>query len=532
MREELSDNVTIMIKEHNSNRLRLFVPMCFENTLLSYSKTIKENYVLAFCDYWGFDFRRDDIKKMTKISDYIGVRKEGFENLENFCGTIVKRIEHFEFEDLLADIKCNLKNGIPTIIHTDTYYLYWNRTFYQKAHTQHVSQVCGYDEKKKKVFIVDLDFPDKVFELSLADLRMACTFYFSFERVKNYKRKTAYELLNHYLNNAKMDFWSLKNRIICFSETFYEEFAYEKEFNPPYGVDEVLESNLIFKIRQIIKDRNLFMDFLEEVSKETEINFSKVIEGLFVSVSKWNHIINLLIKNSIIGWKNNINEKIKNVIIEISELEWETYNMLEVAMLMQCGDRKKEYYKDTTVNKLFFVPIYKYCNNKGLLCKSDNIYIENDFPGLTGLGEMILIDDEYKKGPLVWKNIQYSINVEAILDNIVCEGQEIIVENNKVFRGIGVLCCTEFGTNHESLRIIGEDKSEERVYFNSYDIADYNADNTIEVGASYSQRTNSIIREINVFTTNLIDFIYPRQVEKIVLPNCTNLHILAMTLYT
>ena len=47
------DNV-IHVIEHNSNRLRLYVPMCFENALISYSKTIHENYKAAFIDYWNF----------------------------------------------------------------------------------------------------------------------------------------------------------------------------------------------------------------------------------------------------------------------------------------------------------------------------------------------------------------------------------------------------------------------------------------------------------------------------------------------
>ena len=52
------DNI-IHIIEHNSNQLRLYVPMCFENALISYSKTMNENYKAAFIDYWNFLFYRE-----------------------------------------------------------------------------------------------------------------------------------------------------------------------------------------------------------------------------------------------------------------------------------------------------------------------------------------------------------------------------------------------------------------------------------------------------------------------------------------
>ena len=52
------DNI-IHVIEHNSNQLRLYVPMCFENALISYSKTMNENYKAAFIDYWNFLFYRE-----------------------------------------------------------------------------------------------------------------------------------------------------------------------------------------------------------------------------------------------------------------------------------------------------------------------------------------------------------------------------------------------------------------------------------------------------------------------------------------
>jgi len=155
------DNI-IHVIEHNSNRLRLYVPMCFENALISYSKTMNENYKAAFIDYWNFLFFReadnaicdsgdkqeqysegneelsDDLAyeqghKKGKLSRYIGVYENCFEGIEKYCGVKIERISDFKFEELFAFIKENLKRNMTTLLHTDTYYLPWNKTFLEKT---------------------------------------------------------------------------------------------------------------------------------------------------------------------------------------------------------------------------------------------------------------------------------------------------------------------------------------------------------------------------------------------------------------
>lgn len=553
------DNV-IHVIEHNSNRLRLYVPMCFENALISYSKTIHENYKAAFIDYWNFLFYEkgndnfadssyeegaasesaeellnaldyEKGHKAGKLSRYIGVYENCFEGMEKYCGVKIERISDFKFEELVRFIKENLKRDMTTLLHTDTYYLPWNKTFFGKNHTTHISQICGYNEEKDSFAVSDQDFPSQVFYLNAEQLKSACKYYFRFEKIENYKNKSAVQLLSEFIKSSDSKFEDLRNNIIEFAEKFRTEFSPEEEFESPLGADEVLDSQFIGRLREIIKGRNLFMDFLDDVSAESEIDLSEVIEGLFVSASKWNHIINVLVKYAIVGWEPDINIKISNVIRESAEIEYSAYNLLKEKILNNDKKQNVEETEFQQTNKYYFVPLEKYCNNKGIIYNIKEQRKEGNLSGLTNTGEVLVLSDQYKDKKISLSNVEYFLTINDRYDNLLCEGQSIRIESQEPYRNMGILCCTEFGTNHEHIKIIDEENHEEIVYFDAYDISDYTADNTVEIGACYSMVSDKIVREKNVLTTNVIKLTCPRRIERIILPYCFNLHILAITFF-
>jgi hypothetical protein len=199
------------------------------------------------------------------------------------------------------------------------------------------------------------------------------------------------------------------NNIKKFTADFMVSFSYLKEFDYPYGPDEVLESRLIENIRLIIKGRFLFMDYLLSNHYEN-ISFDYFIEILYVSASKWNHIINILIKQSIIGWNSNINKKISNVLEEISEIEEKAYNYLYNLLTVDINEIKltKPYdysFYDT-------ISLYNYYNNKGIvnfeMCKSKNLYPTS----LSDTGEYLVIDDKYLNGNIEIKDFLFKIDYD------------------------------------------------------------------------------------------------------------------------
>lgn len=553
------DNI-IHVIEHNSNRLRLYVPMCFENALISYSKTMNENYKAAFIDYWNFLFFREadntfcdsgdkqeqysegeeelsnDLSyeqghKKGKLSRYIGVYENCFEGMEKYCGVKIERISNFKFEELLAFIKQNLKSNMTTLLHTDTYYLPWNKTFFGKDHTTHISQICGYNEKKDSFAVADQDFPNQVFYLNSEQLESACKYYFRFEKIQDYKKKSAIELLSEFIQNSDSKFEDLKNNILEFSEKFRTEFSPEEEFDSPFGADEVLDSQFIGTLREIIKGRNLFMDFLDDMSAKSEIDFSDVIQGLFVSASKWNHIINVLVKYAIVGWEPDINNKISNVIRESAEIEYSAYKLLKEKILNSSKEEKTEKTEFLQSNKYYFVPLKQYCNNKGMICDIKDEQHTHTLAGLTNTGEVLVLSDQYKNKKVSLPDVEYLLTIDDGYDNLLCEGQSIQIESEDFYCGMGILCCTEFGTNHEHIKIIDEENHEEMVYFDAYDISDCTAENTVDIGACYSVVSDKIVREKNVLTTNVLKFNCAKKIRKIVLPYCFNLHIMSITFF-
>lgn len=521
---------------------------------------MNENYKAAFIDYWNFLFFREadntfcdsgdkqeqysegeeelsnDLSyeqghKKGKLSRYIGVYENCFEGMEKYCGVKIERISNFKFEELLAFIKQNLKSNMTTLLHTDTYYLPWNKTFFGKDHTTHISQICGYDEKKDSFAVADQDFPNQVFYLNSEQLESACKYYFRFEKIQDYKKKSAIELLSEFIQNSDSKFEDLKNNILEFSEKFRTEFSPEEEFDSPFGADEVLDSQFIGTLREIIKGRNLFMDFLDDMSAKSEIDFSDVIQGLFVSASKWNHIINVLVKYAIVGWEPDINNKISNVIRESAEIEYSAYKLLKEKILNSSKEEKTEKTEFLQSNKYYFVPLKQYCNNKGMICDIKDEQHTHTLAGLTNTGEVLVLSDQYKNKKVSLPDVEYLLTIDDGYDNLLCEGQSIQIESEDFYCGMGILCCTEFGTNHEHIKIIDEENHEEMVYFDAYDISDCTAENTVDIGACYSVVSDKIVREKNVLTTNVLKFNCAKKIRKIVLPYCFNLHIMSITFF-
>ena len=293
----------------------------------------------------------------------------------------------------------------------------------------------------------------------------------------------------------------------------------------------MLDSQFIGTLRDIIKGRNLFMYFLDDMSAKSEIDFSDVIQGLFVSASKWNHIINVLVKYAIVGWEPDINNKISNVIRESAEIEYSAYKLLKEKILNSSKEEKTEKTEFLQSNKYYFVPLKQYCNNKGMICDIKDEQHTHTLAGLTNTGEVLVLSDQYKNKKVSLPDVEYLLTIDDGYDNLLCEGQSIQIESEDFYCGMGILCCTEFGTNHEHIKIIDEENHEEMVYFDAYVISDCTAENSVDIGACYSVVSDKIVREKNVLTTNVLKFNCAKKIRKIVLPYCFNLHIMSITFF-
>lgn len=505
----------------NCNELDIFLPLCWENTMLTYSKITRNNYVKAFVNSWGFDYDNgsDIIGECIRRDDYF------YENLEKYCNTKMNIVRIDDIGEVIDKIVDNLAKDIPTMIHFDTFFAYWNG-FYQKEHYRHVVLVIDCDMNRGVITVIDADIKNEEFEVPFEELKKACEFYVEYAIVGDEKEYDILELLSEKINDYTLIRQDMFDDIERFASEFELRFEPEKEFGNAKTIDDMLNSKFVLEFRNIMKGRVLFIHYLRNVEQEYRLDFSQVICPLSVALSKWNNIINLLVKNCCMNWRGNIGSKIAKILLLIADIEKSAYNNLIKIIVSEREntkfktDEKKHQYKSITFD------LRKYVNNKGFGYTKDDI--GSDY---TGIGEFIVLNKEHEKGIYIEeKQVAFRLCLNVEFDNVICEKQTIDVEMDCEVYGIAVLCSSEWGNNHEVIHCIDNEGKMEFAYVTSYDMAKLDYENKIVVGPSYMKEENVCIRETAALTYNIIEFEKQMHLKQIILPYCLNMHIFAISL--
>lgn len=504
---------------YNSNKHLIYLPMCWDNALLSYSKTMGQNYEKTYAKYWGFDYSGiHGTLGQSLYKDY-----HMFQSLKEACNVQMEFVNYENFDEYINLLEKNLKNNIPTLIHIDNYYTPWNG-LYNNMHTNHIVLVADLDIINKKIFVVDTDFIYDIFELDFDLLSKASGFYIEFHKIGD-NIETTGELLLRYLNDGKLIDCQMFDRIRNFANDFKEYFDYKKEYEEPYVEKNVLDSKLIMAIRNVIMGRDLFSTFLHSAGDDLHFDFQPVEELLMTVSSRWNNIINKLYKQMFLKWNINMNESIAKCIYEIADLEEQAYKL----MLHIVNEKiEKIPYKKTKpkLDSIYIVPLKEYFNNKGLAARQGEANCD-----ITGTNEYIVINSNYQNKLFSDNEMFFMIDLEGEYDNILCGGQTITVNKNIEYKGMCVLACSEWGTNYEVFDCIDDSGNSIKAYICAHNISQLHRANIVNVGSSYNSVSHELIRDYNSFTYNQVYFEKPFRLKKIVFPNCSNLHIFSIILF-
>lgn len=503
----------------NSNKHLIYLPMCWDNALLSYSKTIGQNYEKTYAKYWSFDYSG----KRGSLGESLYKDYHMLQSLREACNVEMEFVYYEDFTQYIHLLEKNLKNNIPTLIHIDNYYTTWNG-LYNNMHTNHIVLVADLDIINKKVFVVDTDFIYDIFEIDFEMLSKASEFYIEFHTIGD-SIETTGEMLLRYLKEDRLIDRQMFDRIRNFADDFKEYFDYTKEYEKPYGEKNVLDSRLIMAIRNVIMGRDLFHTFLHSAGDDLNFDFQPVEELLMTVSSRWNNIINKLYKQMFLKWRIDMNESIAECMYEIADLEEQAYKEM-----VHIIDKKIEkiQYKQTKpdLDNIYIMPLMKYFNNKGLAAKRGEQNCD-----ITGTNEYIVINSNYQNKLFSDDEMFFFLDLEGDYDNIVCSGQTVSVNKHAEYRGMCVLACSEWGTNYEVFDCMDDSGNSIREYICGHNISQLYRPNIINVGSSYHSVSHELIRDYNSFTYNQIYFKRPFRLEKIIFPNCSNLHIFSIILF-
>lgn len=489
--------------------------------MLTYSKITNNEYIKAFVNSWGFDYDNgsDIIGECIRRDDYF------YENLEKYCNTKMNVVRTDHIGEVIDRIVDNLAKDIPTMIHFDTFFAYWNG-FYQKEHYRHVVLAVGCDMNRGIIKVIDADIKNEQFEVSFEELKKACEFYVEYTITSGDKEYDFHEQLSEKINHDTLVRQDMFDDIECFAREFELRFEPEKEFDNAKTIDDMLNSKFVLEFRNIMKGRVLFIYYLRNIEQKYKRDLSQVICPLSVALSKWNNIINLLVKNFCMNWRGNIGSKIAKMLLLIADIEKSAYNNLIKIMAPERENTIHKVDEEMRQYKSIAFDISRYVNNKGFGYTKDDI--DSDY---TGIGEFIVLNKEYEKEIYIKeKQVSFELCLGAEFDNVICEKQTIDVETDCKAYGIAVLCSSEWGNNHEVIQCIDNEEKVEFAYVASYDMAKLDYENKIVVGPSYMKEENVCIREITALTYNIVRFEKQMDLKKIILPYCLNMHIFAISL--
>lgn len=496
-------------------RVDFFIPECMEHALASYGETMEIDLLKGFGGAWSFELK--EIKASKKVADYLKDKDSLFDRYEKYNGVIIRCIEVSDTKELVKYIENNLKKGIPVLFHMDTYYSNWG-LLYNKVHSYHIAVAVGINKNIGKITIVDPDYSDESFEIDLSMLEKSSSFYLDIN-INNID-KFSYEDLLDILCAKKFDYNKQFKQIEIFAEIFAEIFDPNIEFDGNPNIDTVLDSMLISKIRRIIKGRNLFVVFLEQIIL-TYDKVEKVIELMYISMGKWNTIMNLLFKAARTKWNQELNKKIKMILLSIAEIEKEAYYFL-------CKCRKMNNKINCSTNiygEKFFcaeINLKSEFNNKGFVYK-DNLEIGCD---LTNAGEYVVLNKDLKQ--TIYNEICFVTYFEKKLDNVVCRGQLIDISQFDNIHSLDFLFCAEWGRCEDSITIYKADGKRFTKKVVANDISEVYAKDTILVGYSKTVDGN-IVNEKVVITYNQIINDNDEKIKYFKLPINPNMHLISAT---
>ena len=122
---------------------------------------------------------------------------------------------------------------------------------------------------------------------------------------------------------------------------------------------------------------------------------------------------------------------------------------------------------------------------------------------LIGLGEYIVIRQQYRNRIANYENIEFNIALDNSRDSIVSCEQNIILDSETEIIGIGFFVCTEWEKNYEVIKCVDYNDEIFHVYIEACDLVEYGENGVIDVRELYNKCINEIVRERNVFVVSV-----------------------------
>lgn len=535
MREEFLTQIPRLRGEAVSTKF------CFDDCIATYAKYVDSDYQMMFLDSWEIDWKKDssvpyflrltlEDKLVSKVNEIYGIAISfHFEPLQ-------------EAKSLMEE---EIQKGNILAIFMDPYYVPWDRG-YHIYHTEgHSFFITGYENG---IYMCSDPYFGKLnMELPEMELIDGYRWFITFKKRERKSNQTKYE--------NKMEYKKILAETLS-SDSFIKYFENMsqicKEFSDEKLINEYLfQNNNTMDFGEIMNDicdnRVRFAIMLLYIGeKEPQIGelLTEQVEKLLYIAERWKICQASMTKAIICKRAKLIVENIPNRLTQILHLEKQWVQQVQ-EIIMECGEKennilqkKDKGKKIETVyrmddaplqSKYCFVPLTTYYNNQGVGKRNSAT------ADLTGVDEFFLCDTFPKTG--IWDVLGmkfFLFNEEGEKDNIVCKSQVIEVSEDE-YDTLLILGCSEWGCFRDNVVVQYTDGSVQHFMLLFYDFVTEGVIGDSNDTACTSHTVKRIDGEFVEIETDHHLFVNRCKLEKgkkvksITLPDCSNIHIFALT---
>lgn len=509
---------------------------CFEDIIVSLAKHFNIEYRLAFNDIWGFEFRPAHANKKELLGERVGNNKYSISKLlYKYCNLNVVKFDCEDPFELNEIVKEHLAKGIPIGTYIDAFWCPWLQGRYQRIHDVHHFLIIGIDDENN-FNCIDPSIRMSICKISKTDFINGCKNCIEYDFKKDNAQPDYLEIFKDSINRLKDK--KFYNDIKIFADEFRDSFDINEEYKN-YNLD-VWYVLIDRNFRLIASGRTLYAEFIELISEKLNSKSLLAIKyDLQKSSSNWNKIRGILTRSYIKGCTDTVKEKVYVLLNEISDFEKNLINKLNTIAEENLFEKDKAIVPDIKSIKQHYLNnseaitlnLDEELNNRAFSVSENDTYKAD----ITGIGNFFLCDGLENKGSIEVSNMYFKLPQLIVnkYDNVACAGQKINVKKS-IYQSIMFLGWSDNGDFIEDVSIFFEDGEilEFPISFtDSWRLPKFNeaiawtgrggkwTDGKFEIHMN-EQR---IFAREEPITKNKV-------IEAIKLPDCSNVHIFAISL--
>lgn len=520
---------------------------CREMAQASAAKGYGSNYELMFLHALDFRFRGLNMHKCIG-SQFTFAAKTFEKDLKRYHGIEQMRYHRLWHGKGLDFIISSLDKNMPVACRIDQYYLPWAKTNRKKAPIRYDGYVLfvGYNGSKRELYCIDihgshrletLPFYDFIQAFKIQSLKAAA--YKKNGKVPEFNQEFFVKILRKQCDDYKDN--------LC-KNILKLEMAVTKHFDFAREIEQTTKRKIVIAA----PNRILCIDDFVEITRRHKlyaislsylaVNYKnqellEAADELKLLSAEWQFIVSVLSKAYYQQDYTALNLKLGQKITEIAKTEAEVIKKLQSAAEkgFKAGKRTSDFNCDNSElkssHKQCYADISEYCSNTGISELAG--YAKADFDGM---GNCYLMEQKLSEITCGDGNGHECLRIvfrmsTGLYDNIVCQSQMITVKPD-YYDTVCLLGACDTGSFYGKFSVVYEDDSI-RSFITGFGEWRFVK---CEMGESAALVTDRFYKGIvsqnekgYLFSQKIL-IEHDKKIKGIVLPNCENMHIFAITL--